>query len=335
MCRLKDTYLRWFELAREGLALGVENRREYRDVERVVITGMGGSGIAGDLVVLALEDYAEMLGMVSKDFSIPSPMVNERTLVIAISYSGNTRETLFSLEQALKRSSKACIVASGGKLIEFARSRGIPYVKVREGLAPRLALPQLFTATIKLLKEVGVVDVVNEVARDIEVLRETRSALMDSESLASFLRNARMPLIVASTRYQVLAMRIKNELNENAKMPAKVEIAPELFHNDIVGWERQVFSDRAVIVESDLEHEREYLRLYEEFLDSMGFEIWLMKLLGDTRIAKIMYGSLVAGLASVRIAELVGVDPLVTKSIASYKKFVTGEEEFIRRSLGL
>jgi len=332
---VKDTYLNWFGLAREGLSLTVENAKEYRDIDRIVITGMGGSGIAGDMVVLALEDYAGMLGFVSKDFSIPSPLVNERTLVVAISYSGNTRETLFSLEQALRRTSKACVVASGGKLIEFAKSRGIPYIKVREGLAPRLALPQLFTASIRILKEVGAVDIVNAVSRDLEVLRETRRAMLDAESLASFLKEARMPLIVASTRYQVLAMRVKNELNENSKMPAKVEIAPELFHNDIVGWERKVFSDRAVVIESDLEHEQEYLRLYEEVLSSIGFEIWLMRLRGDTRVSRILYGSLVAGLASVRIAELVGVDPLVTKSIASYKKFVTGEEELIRRSLGL
>jgi len=333
---VKEVYLGWYELALEALRQEVVNAREYKDVEKVLVLGMGGSGIAGDLVALTSMELGSMLVMVVKDFYVPRNLVDENTLVLAISYSGNTRETLISLEICAKKTSKLVAVSSGGLLEEYAVKRGIPFVKVRRGLAPRTALPALYAAAMNGLWSVGV-ELGNKglLEKWFGVLREVRKAEFDASSLASFLRKARMPLIVASSRYAVLAVRIKNELNENAKMPAKVEIAPELFHNDIVGWERKLYSDRAVVVESDVPYEIEYLKLYTEILTDAGFEVEMLRLIGDGVVPRTLYGSLVAGLASVKIAEIVGIDPLATKSIASYKSFVNNMEGEIRRTLGL
>jgi len=333
---LRNVYLSWYDLAMESLAQEVENIKEYKNVERVVILGMGGSGIAGDLVSLTAMETGSLFTAVIKDFYVPRNVVDGKTLVIAISYSGNTRETILSLEQCAKRTSMLAAVSSGGALAKYAREKRIPYVKVRGGLAPRTALPALYAATMKLLWSTGVeIAKKGDVENWISILRETRSADFDSSSLASFLKDAKLPLIVASQRYSVLAVRIKNELNENAKMPAKVEIAPELFHNDIVGWERKLFKDKAVVVESDVPYELEYLKLYTEILTDAGFEVVTFRLRGDSVVARTLYGSLVAGLASVRIAEILGIDPLSTKSISRYKDFVVNMEDELRKKLGL
>ncbi|NPA96426.1 MAG: bifunctional phosphoglucose/phosphomannose isomerase [Crenarchaeota archaeon] len=333
---MREVYLGWHELAMEALRQEVANPREYKDVDRIVVLGMGGSGIAGDLVALTGLETGSAFVTVVKDFYVPKPVVNDRTLVLAISYSGNTRETLLSLELCSKRTSKIVAVSSGGLLEEYAMKRGIPFVKVRRGLAPRTALPALYAAAMKGLLTVGVsMCESSTLERWFDVLKEVRKAEFDAASLASFLRRARMPLIVASARYAVLATRIKNELNENAKMPAKVEIAPELFHNDIVGWERKLYSDRAIVVESDIPYEVEYLKLYTEILTDVGFEVEMLRLIGDGVVPRVLYGSLVAGLASVKVAEIAGIDPLATKSIAAYKSFINNMEGEIRRTLGL
>ncbi len=333
---LREVYLGWYELAREAMEQRVVNAVHYEGIDKLLVLGMGGSGIAGDLVALTSMECGSIPVIVVKDFCVPKNLVDDRTLVLAISYSGNTRETLLSLEQCLKKTSKAIAVSSGGLLEEYAARRKIPFIKVRKGLAPRTALPALYAAAMKGLIECGVnICDYNTLDKWFEVLKHVRKAEFDAASLASFLRKSKMPLIVASSRYAVLAIRIKNELNENAKMPAKVEIAPELFHNDIVGWERKLYNDRAIVIESDIPYEIEYLKLYTEILTEVGFEVEMLRLLGEGVVARTLYGSLVAGLASVRIAELAGVDPLATKSIAAYKNFVTNMEVEIRRSLGL
>ncbi len=333
---MKDVYLSWYDLANESLSQEVENPREYGRASKIVVLGMGGSGIAGDMVSLTASETTSIPVIVVKDFYVPNNLVDSETLVLAISYSGNTRETLLSLEQCAKRTKMLAAVSSGGLLSEYAKKKSIPYIRVRGGLAPRTALPALYAASMKLLWSIGVsVASRSDVEKWLSVLRETRKADFDSSSVAAFLRNAKLPLIVASQRYAVLAIRIKNELNENAKMPAKVEIAPELFHNDIVGWERKLFSDKAIVVESDIPYELEYLKLYTEVLTDVGFEVTMLRLLGEGVVARTLYGALVAGLASVKIAELVGIDPLSTRSISLYKNFVVGMEKEIRRTLGI
>ncbi len=331
---MEELYLSWHNLAREALAYTVNNPRSFAHAKKLVLVGMGGSAIAGDVIAATANEQGSVPVMVWKDFYVPKSLIDSDTAVLAISYSGNTRETILSLEQALKRTEMLGVVASDGKLIEIAKERGIPYVQVRKGLVPRAALPLLLFASLRLLSDcqLNLVEK-NSIEESLSILNDISSAKSDAMYLASFLYKARLPIIVASTRYAVLAVRIKNELNENSKLPAKVEIAPELFHNDIVGWEATPFVDRALIVESDLVYEREILDFYAEYLQERGFEIAKLGLKGRSLLARYLYGFLVAGLASVKIAKMRGIDPLATQSIAKYKELVHGLEESIRRSV--
>lgn len=332
--RLEELYLNWYNFANEALRYEVENPRSFGKAHRIVVVGMGGSAIAGDMIAIIANSTGSIPVFVWKDFYTPKTLIDDSTAVLAISYSGNTRETILSLEQALRRTDMVGVVASNGKLLEIAKEKRLPYIQVRRGLVPRAALPILLYASLALLEacDVKLVEK-SDVNEGIEVLRDVETAKSDSIYIASYLQRARLPLIVATTRYNALATRVKNELNENAKMPAKVEIAPELFHNDIVGWEAAVVSDRALIIESDIEYERALLSFYAEYLQERGFEVTELKLRGRSLLARYLYGSLVAGLASVRIAKMRGVDPMTTHSISKYKNLVTALEDRVRSSI--
>ncbi len=320
---MREVYRSWKNFAEEALNYDVKNAYEMKDIERIVVLGMGGSGIVGDVLQAIVSEYSSLPFVVVKDFHVPKALVNGRTLVIAVSYSGNTLETIVALEQASRRTNHVAIVSSNGKLLEWASSRRVPFIKLREGLAPRAAFPLLLYGTIKLLTTLGI-DLIPQqlIDESVEVLGMVTKAECDAFTIANFLKDSKLPLIVSSQRYASLAIRFKNELNENSKLPAKVELVPEAFHNDIVGWEHTRNDECCLVLLSDLEYENKLLKFYADYLFDHGFRILSFDPIGSNTLARIMYGFLVAGLASVDLAKIRGIDPLATESIAMYKKFV-------------
>lgn len=328
-----NQYLDWYNMVEEVLKSDVVNAKEYRDVKRVVVVGMGGSGIVGDFLSVIAQNYSNIPLITFKDFYVPKGFVDSNTFVLSISYSGNTLETVAATLQLLKRGIPVGVVASGGELVDIARRFGLPYVVVRSGLAPRSAMPLMLVASIKLLNSCGMEVVPQDTLRSsISILRDTDHAKKIGDELADFLENSKMPLIVATSKYSSLAIRFKNELNENAKMPVKIEIIPELFHNDIVGWERFHADDKAIVIDSDVEYEKMLLNFYADYLKDIGFTIYYLKLSGNI-IERLLFGSLVAGIASVRIAEKLGFDPLQTRSIVKYKEFLKKYREDILKNV--
>ena len=321
-------YLSWSTHAREALEAPIHNARKL-EVDNVLVVGMGGSAIVGDFLAYTTSNEAVQI-MVWKDRYVPR--CRGRTLVLAISYSGKTLETIAAVYQAMSKGLPVAVVTSGGKLLEIAQKNGLPYIIVRRDLVPRAALASMLFASIALLKELGIeLYKEKEIEEAINILEKHVSEAEEvAVYLATFLAHSQIPLVVATTRYAPLAVRIKNEINENAKMPCKVEIAPELFHNDIVGWET-ANSGRAIFVESEDPVERAMLTFYADFLASKGFENFMLSLRGEHMLARYLYGSLVAGLATVRVAQIRGVDPLKTESIARYKEFLKSIESKLVR----
>lgn len=315
-----EEYLRWYEYGVEALGYDVANAAPCGGARTLVVAGMGGSGIAGDVLASLAAGLPGPRVHVVKDFSLPHNLLGEDVFVLAISYSGDTLETLTALLSALGRVGGAGVIASGGELLDVARRYRLPHVAVRRGLVPRLAFPVLLVASLKLLSAVGI-DLVpwSAVTKAIEALRDVEGSVRVAHSISGFLRGSRAALVVAPARYGALALRFKNELNENAKLPAKVELVPELFHNDVVGWEGGPHPGwRALILTSDVELENKLLRLYRRYLGGVGIESLEVELQGGP-LERHLVGSLIAGLASVRLAQERGVDPLLTTSISLYK----------------
>ena len=317
-----NVYLNWGDLALETLQTDVLNKRLCEGCSYVVISGMGGSGIAGDYIRVVADEYSRLPVYVVKDFALPHWVRGGNAMVLSVSYSGNTLETIAAFESALKRGVCVGVVTSGGELEVLARRYSVPLALVRGGLVPRIAFPALLIASLRILWESGVDIVPQQVVTDsLSALRDDR-ARREAEELAEFLKDSRLPVIVAPSRMAPLAIRAKNEFNENSKLPVKVEVAPELFHNDIVGWELRSFTDKAVLFLTGNRVEDELTRFYGDILKDLGHDVYEVPLRGGSVLYKLLYGTLLVGLASVYLARDRGVDPLETKTIARYKEFL-------------
>ncbi len=312
-------YLNWYELALNAVKYEVLGTPRNRDIRKLVLTGMGGSGIVCDAVYAAMYGKSKIPITIVKDFQPPG-WVDPTTLVCGISYSGNTLETLSNVSKSLEMGAELCVVSSGGSLIEMAESGGIPHVVIDGGLPPRAAFPQLLIATAKVLSTYGII-VHDDLEGVVEILKSVDTAVATSKELAEFL-NESIPIIISNTRYYPLALRFKDELNENSKMIAKIEIIPEWAHNDIVGWEKPVNIDiiRALVLWDD----DPLLEFAVDYLKGSGVKLRVLNPPGNDILSRILYGSLVAGLTSTYVAELRGVKAEETKSIEKYKDFLRG-----------
>jgi glucose/mannose-6-phosphate isomerase len=231
---------------RQGARLGREAERlpDGSDVLGVAVLGMGGSGISGDICRAVLGGSSPVFWQTVKGYELPA-WVGRRTLVFAVSYSGNTEETLEALEAALRRGARVVAVASGGRLIERAASLGLPVIRVPGGLQPRAAVGYLTMPLLVICERLGLgpgmTSSIAEAAGRLEARvgeygRDSPISLNPAKRLALRLL-AVAPLVYGSQGLaEVAAYRWKCELNEVAKVPAACNVFPELNHNEVVGW---------------------------------------------------------------------------------------------------
>lgn len=317
-----EVYTSWYQLAVKALNYTVNNLKEV-SFNKVLISGMGGSGIVGDFIKSLAYDSIKIPFYVVKDFRIPA-WVDEKTLVISISYSGNTLETLKSVVKAKEKNAIISVISSNGKLLNYAIENELMFIEVEKGYAPRAAFPLLLYSTLKLLKELNL-DIIkeSEVKESLDILKNANNYIPLCREVAKEILNA-LPIIIVDSRYEPLGCRFKNELNENAKIIAKYEVIPEWSHNDIVGYEKSPKIFRVIIINP--KDSSFYQKIMEEFivnyLTSEGFKVINLELKGTTFFSKLMYGTLIAGITSVILAKIRGLDPLVTQSISKYKKYV-------------
>ena len=215
----------------------------YRNIDKLVVLGMGGSAIGGDLVRTLVQAEAKIPVIVHRDYGLPA-FVNGKTLLIASSYSGNTEETLSGFEAALKTGAKKIVMTTSGKLEEMAKANNIPVFKIEYKAQPRAALGFSFIPTLGLLQKLGFIkDKSADVAEAVQVL-ERLSVKLDEESpvksnpakqLAQRLYGC-LPVVYGAGIAAEAAHRWKTQLNENSKAWAFYEVFPELNHNATVGF---------------------------------------------------------------------------------------------------
>jgi len=238
--RFPEYCLQAMEIA-EAAPLGDLQGKSFK---AVVFAGMGGSAIGGKLVGDWLLGESPVPMVISRGYHLPG-FVDGETLVFAVSYSGNTEETLSSFQEALERGSHVISVTSGGQLDRLSRERDLPIVTMPAGTRPRAALPYQFFILATVLNRLGLVPRSwREVDEALEVLRELRDEMVPevaSESnpakrLALDLMN-KIPFVYGPRLFEGVAYRLGTQLNENSKVPAASGFFPELFHNAVLGCE--------------------------------------------------------------------------------------------------
>ena len=214
-------------------------------LKNLVILGMGGSAISGDLLANYLADEISIPILVIRGYELPK-YVDENTLVLAISYSGNTEETITALEKAVKVKAKIMAISSGGKFAELAQKYDFPLLKVPAGIQPRAAIAYLFFPLLIILEKMGLIkEKVGELEETLDILEDLSQQYAGQNPLAQNLAKKialklyqHIPLIYGSEGIlEGVARRWKTQINENSKWPCFWSVFSELNHNEIVGYE--------------------------------------------------------------------------------------------------
>ncbi len=226
------------------MAMNFDLPQDYPKVSEVVILGMGGSAIGGDLVSNLVTSEAKLPIIIHRGYNLPA-FIDSKTLVIASSYSGMTEETLSSFEQVLETDSKKLVITTGGKLKAMAEDRNIPVFSFDYTAQPRATLPFSFLPIIGFLQRLGFIsDKSADVAEAVEVLEKLSQRINEgvllSQNPAKQLANrlyGHLPIIYGADILSEVAHRWKTQLNENSKAWAFYEVFPELNHNAVVGYQ--------------------------------------------------------------------------------------------------
>lgn len=239
MSEMKELVQKFPNQLKEALEIGnqaVINMPET-DIQNCVITGLGGSGIGGTIVTEIISGECPVPVTVNKDYFLPA-FVRENSLVIVCSYSGNTEETLFAMEEAIRRKSKIVCITSGGKIADLAKNNSIDVILIPAGMPPRAclgySLTQLFFIFHKLKLIGGNFKAQLQSAIDL-IVREEGEIKKTAMEITGFLFG-KTPVIYAVDGYNGVATRVRQQLNENSKMLCWHHVIPEMNHNELVGW---------------------------------------------------------------------------------------------------
>ena len=302
-------------------------------IKQVVIFGMGGSAISGDLVKAVAEPECPVPINVYREYDVPA-YVGPSTLVVASSYSGNTEETLSACRAAAERGAAIVAITTGGVLARWAEGRGWPLIRIPGGLAPRAALGYSLVPLLLLLARVGLVaDKRAELEEAITVLRSLRSELAPevpaegnlAKQLALRL-HGKLPLIYGTGGWRgAVAYRWKCQINENAKAPAWCNTFPELNHNETVGWEvpKSVTGLVELVLLRDRGDSPRINRRIEVTVDIMRpaisgvTEVWSR---GESELARLLSLIYIGDFTSAYLALLNGVDPTPVRVIDRLKQ---------------
>ncbi|MDR7523465.1 MAG: bifunctional phosphoglucose/phosphomannose isomerase [Armatimonadota bacterium] len=324
-------------MASEGWHLAADLAPPATPPAAVVVCGMGGSGIAGEVLQALLADQIPVPVLSVKDERIPSS-VDSRTWFFACSYSGETEETLAAYEQACRRRAQVVAVTSGGRLADLADRRGHPVVRVPAGLPPRAALPYLLVPMVRLVAragggaeaEEGMRRQVDEAARLLDDLTARWGPAVPlsgnpAKALAVALEGAIPVVYAGSAAMAPAAQRWKTQFNENSKVPAAWNAFPELTHNEIVGWEGVTGGAPPfhVVFLRDREDGAANARRLEAARERLvgrargAMEVWSH---GVGRLARMLSLILLGDYASAYLAVLRRVDPTPIEAIRAIKQ---------------
>lgn len=307
----------------------------FQGVESIVFGGVGGSGIIGEIACDFLKHEAKIPVSICRSIKLPA-YVGPSTLFVGISYSGATPETLSLFDQALRKRARIVAIGSGGKLIQTAQHEKMSYLKVQEGLLPRVALPELIAAVLFLLGQAGIVDAEALLGASAEALRaQIREVGQDAplqENRAKQMAQGllgKLPLLLGSEDAVSVLRRFKNELNENSKMPAFYCTIPEGYHDDVEGLNTlsKLARPQPIFLRDKAEtsgQRRTRERLYDLFKELGTGPVLEFEGTGEGALERLLTAITFGDYVSVYLALLVGVDPSELTLIPRFREAMRG-----------
>ena len=303
----------------------LDNNLLWQRVENIIICGMGGSGLPGDILVTLqpLDIFAY------KDYGLPLQAGNE-SLIICISYSGNTEEVISSFQEAIKRRLPLISITRGGKLAKLSKQHNVPLAKIPPPyIPPRLALGYQFGALIKALSNLNLVPekLIQETIQLSKILAPEKLEAKAKKLAQKVFK--KIPIIYSSRKFKEVGMIWKNSLNETAKILAICNYFPELNHNETVGFwkinERQISNKKLyIIILRDVEGSQPRLlrqmEIAKKLIEKEGVKVEFVDIEGKNMLEKIFSSVILGYWLSYYLAILYGVDPTPVETIIDFKK---------------
>lgn len=306
-------------------------RTKYKNIACI---GIGGSAMGADLVRSYIADKAEIPLFVIRSYELPD-FVDEGTLIIASSYSGNTEETLSAYGEAVKRGCRIITVTSGGKLLKLAKDDNAGIINIPAGLPPRAALGYSSFSILILLSKIGVIKdqsvFIDETIQHLRKLKRAhfghkiKSRDNQAKKIAKSLYG-RMPVMYAACdRTDAVVTRWKGQLAENSKTLSSGNVFPEMTHNEIEGWERphNILKNSIVIMLEDAADDRRVskrMAVVRKILRKSGVDMIEVKSTGKELLSRIFSLIYLADFVSFYLAVLNRIDPSPVERISYLKK---------------
>jgi len=292
------------------------------NINNVVVCGLGGSGIGGKVISQLVADHCLVPVHVNNHYTIPA-FVNDHTLVVISSYSGNTEETVSAMNEAIRKGAEIAVITSGGQVLEMAKEYDLNTIVIPGGQPPRSQFGYSIVQQIhlfhhyKLLSDelfearTNLVHFLNENAKEIQ---------SEAQTIAKEI-NGKHTIIYADDRWEGVAIRWRQQLNENAKLLCWHHVFPELNHNELVGWDGGSDEFAVLILRTADDYERNSIRMdiSKEWIENKKANVIEVRAKGSNPIERMIHLVNLGDWVSLLIAEANNTDPVSIEAIDHLK----------------
>lgn len=310
----------------EQLRVGLDLAKDVKvkgDIKNIIICGIGGSALPADILNIAARPTVPVY--IHRTYGLP-PTANGNSLIICISYSGNTEETLSVLKEAIEKKYHIVGICSGGEVETLCTENSLPLVKIPSGIQPRCATGYIFSALAQILINQGLIEDISQQILETSNQLTAINPLLEKEGkkLAKKVAGS-IPVVYSSDSFRAVAMIWKIKFNENAKIPAFYNYFPELNHNEMVGYtglEKLGAGNFQVFILQDLQdHERilKRIKLTAGIIKKAGAKVEIINMQEGSYLFKIFSTLLLGDWVSYYTALENNVDPTPVKIIEEFK----------------
>ncbi len=293
-----------------------------KHIQNIVISGLGGSGIGGSIVSELISDSCKVPVIINKDYHLPD-FVNTTTLLIISSYSGNTEETLSALEQGMSKQAQIVCISSGGKVLELAKQHQFDFIEIPGGFPPRSCIGYSLVQLIKVLIAKGFAksSLLHDLDQAIQLLdKESASIRKEAKEIALAL-NGKLPVIYSLGSSEGVAVRFRQQINENSKMLCWHHTFPEMNHNELVGWTEKNNTLLVVTFHTSFDYSRTVKRyeICKPIFQKFASGVIDITAKGESKLEQFFYLIHIGDWISCYIADLKGIDAVEVNVINHLK----------------
>ena len=311
---MKDLVQNFTQQLRESKAIAEKAIiSDHKNIQSILITGLGGSGIGGTIVSELVADSCKVPVIVNKDYFLPA-FVNETTLVIISSYSGNTEETLSAMQEAISRKAQIIAITSGGKILQLAKQHQFDFIEIPGGQPPRSCIGYSLIQLIKVFVSTGFAkpSLFSDLEKAIQLLDHENGAIKtEAKQISEKLLN-KIAVLYSLGTCEGTVVRFRQQINENSKMLCWHNTLPEMNHNELVGWTTRNENLVVMAFHTSFDYERTKKRyavcrpIFEKY--SNGVIDITAK--GTSKLEQFLYLIHLGDWISCYLADLKGIDPV-------------------------